>query len=53
MNADAMTDEQYRIYKSSNFYDFKNLPNDEFLRIEKILKFVDPIILVQIAIGVP
>src|SRR5438093_2751365 len=30
MNADAMTDEQYRIYKLSNFVDLENLPNDEF-----------------------
>jgi len=30
-----MTDEQYRIYKSSNFYDFKNLPNDEFVRSKR------------------
>src|SRR5216117_1937341 len=25
-----MTDGQYRIYKFSNFFDLKNLPNDEF-----------------------
>src|SRR6266571_2538450 len=35
MNADAMTDEQYRIYKFSNFFDLKNLPNDEFERSKR------------------
>ena len=35
MNADAMTDEQYRIYKCLNFVDLKNLPNDEFERSKR------------------
>src|SRR5439155_3365049 len=35
MNADAMTDEQYRIYNFSNFFDLKNLPNDEFERAKR------------------
>src|SRR6266513_1478404 len=35
MNADAMTDEQYRIYKFSNCFDLKNLPNNEFERSKR------------------
>src|SRR6266516_2342586 len=35
MNADAMTDGQYRIYEFSNFFDLKNLPNDEFERSKR------------------
>ena len=35
MNADAMTDEQYRIYKFSNFFDLENLLNNEFERSKK------------------
>src|SRR5213592_4753208 len=35
MNADAMTDEQYRIHKFSNVFDLKNLPNDEFERLKR------------------
>jgi len=30
MNDDPMTDEQYLILKIFKFYDFDNLPNDEF-----------------------
>ncbi len=30
-----MTDERYRIYKSSNLFDLKNLPNDEFERSKR------------------